>query len=265
MAFVFGCSGGEFFGGPDDGNEGGGFEACAAYECAIDVGLTEEDFGVVRFDAAAVENTGAFGKRRIITSGEPFAKVFVRGFGLFRGSGYAGTDGPDGFVGDDDTGCGVFIDLVEGALHLPVEDFFGEACGAFVEEFSDAEYGYEPAGVGVGEFSIEEVVCFAEERAAFAVTDEHILAAAVFEHVCGDFACEGALWFGIEVLGAEFECGAGDFVGDGEEVGERGADEDFDTGLFGRDSGGKFAGEINGGLAEGVHLPVSGDQKPTHG
>ena len=45
----------------DDSGEGVGFEACAADECAVDLDFVEECGGILRLDAAAVENAHGVG------------------------------------------------------------------------------------------------------------------------------------------------------------------------------------------------------------
>jgi hypothetical protein len=148
---------------------------------------------------------------------------------------------------------------------LSVEDFFGESGLAFGEQFADAEDWGDPPGDGGIEFAVEHCVGFPEQGTAFAVTDEHVLAAAVFEHFAGGFARERSGSFEVDVLSPESDGAAGDSLGDWEQVREGGADEHFDAGVFAGRNGSQFTCKLDSGAAKGVHLPVSGDQKPTHG
>ena len=46
----------------DDAQEGGGFKRGAAHQGAVDIGFGKERGGVVRGDAAAVEDADVFGR-----------------------------------------------------------------------------------------------------------------------------------------------------------------------------------------------------------
>jgi len=195
-------------GGLDDGAEVVGFEGGAADESAVDVGLGDEFGGVGGFHAAAVEDAGALRGGVVEDVGEDFAALCVSVLCVVGCGGFAGADGPDGFVGDDDSGGVGGGDAVEGGAELSFVDGVGFAGFALFDGFADAE-DWAEAGVECGaEFVVEELVLFADDVASFGVSDEDGGAVEVSEHVGGDFACEGAVGLVVDVLCAEGEsCG----------------------------------------------------------
>lgn len=103
---------------------------------SINVGLLGEFLAVLGVDGSTVENAGfvcCLGGDLFL---EPLAEVGVDFLGLFGGCDFAGSDGPDGLVGDDDLGP-VFHDLCDGA-ELGGDDFEGlvgfALLGSFVSD-----------------------------------------------------------------------------------------------------------------------------------
>src|SRR5262245_46301924 len=79
-------------GGLDDFEEVVGLEARPADEAAIDIGLREQALGVVRLDAAAVED-GQGGRELVaVQPGHALADVGLRLLRLLRGGSLAGAD-----------------------------------------------------------------------------------------------------------------------------------------------------------------------------
>ena len=78
------------------------FQARTADECAVYVGLGQECRRVVGFDAAAVLNYKRVGSRLAAELGDALADKQVRILGLLWRRVQSGSDGPNGFIGDDD-------------------------------------------------------------------------------------------------------------------------------------------------------------------
>ena len=95
---MVGCSGGPS--GFNNIEKGLGVETCAADEGSIDIGLGHEVGGILRFDTAAVEDTdgGSGGPKE---RDKELSNLLMDFVGLFGGGYFAGADGPDRFVGDD--------------------------------------------------------------------------------------------------------------------------------------------------------------------
>src|SRR5258708_20169101 len=78
----------------------------------------EQFFGVARFYAAAIEDGNAVGRRLVVFSGKYGADMRVHFLGLGDGSRFAGADGPDGFISDDDLSYLGFGEMKKGFFHL---------------------------------------------------------------------------------------------------------------------------------------------------
>lgn len=87
---------------PSDGAELIDLEACASDECTVNVGLAHEARDVVRLHRTAVQDAGRcshFLAEEFLERGTESVSDGLRLLG--RGS-LAGTDGPDGLIGDDE-------------------------------------------------------------------------------------------------------------------------------------------------------------------
>jgi len=115
----------------DDGGEGVWLEAGTADECAVDLFFAEQGCGVLGLDAAAVEDAGGFGQVGVEDVGQFCADDHVGFDGHLWSGGFAGSDGPDRLVGDDQgVGCGGRY-AGERALELGEQDLGGLAGFAF--------------------------------------------------------------------------------------------------------------------------------------
>src|SRR6201996_1385060 len=115
----------------DDFGEGLGDEAGAADERAVDVGLSHELADVFRLDGAAVEDARSFGGELAATKGELVTDDAVRFFGDVGCGCGAGTDGPHGFVGDDEAVSFGGGDVLQSDANLAADGLFGAALFAF--------------------------------------------------------------------------------------------------------------------------------------
>src|ERR1700761_832761 len=102
----------------DDRREGIGLQAGAADQCAINLLLAQQSGCVVGLDAAAVENAyllrNACSQQLRDFGADDFVGI---GCHLGRGS-FAGADGPDRLIGNDDGLGGVGSDAREGSSDL---------------------------------------------------------------------------------------------------------------------------------------------------
>ena len=65
----------------------------------------------------------------------------------------------------------------------------------------------------------------------FAMAGQTEFDAQVFEHLDGDFAGEGAVFFGVDVLRTQQHFAAGDGLADGVQIDERRGDADVHAGV----------------------------------
>ena len=88
-------------GGVDDVHKLLGLQGGTADEAAVDVRLGQQLSGVLGIHAAAVLNGDAAGHPCAVQAADGGADVGAHFACLLCRGGFAGTDGPDGFVGDD--------------------------------------------------------------------------------------------------------------------------------------------------------------------
>ena len=118
-------------------------------------------------------------------------------------SGFAGADGPDGLVGDDD-GRGSFSgDAREGAGDLRLEHLFGFARFALGENFTDADDGNDAVLERGVQFLVDDLVGLGEVLAALGVADERVRPTDGDELTDGGFAGIGAFFSKVDVLAAD--------------------------------------------------------------
>ncbi len=244
----------------DDIAEAAFFEGGAADEGAVDVREGHEFAGVGGFDASAVLDADAAGGGFVVEFGEQAADEGMGVLGLLGGGGFAGADGPDGFVGDDRFDQLLLGEAGEAAADLGLEDGLGLAGFAFGEGFTDADDGFEGGGVGGEGLAGDEGVGLFLVLAAFGVAEDDVADGEFLEHDGGDFSGVGADPVFAHVLGPEADVAVEDGLGDSGEGGEGGADDDIDF-LDGGEFAFEAADEVEGLGGGFVHLPIAGDDQ----
>ena len=124
-------------GGAHDGREGFGVERGASHQGAVHVGHGKESGRVLGFDRSSVKDPQV--------PGEFLAQCFacfrpdeLMGLGSKLWScGFAGSDGPNWLVGDNQLAGFFPRDGVKGPQTLSAQDVFGEAGLAFLQNFAD--------------------------------------------------------------------------------------------------------------------------------
>ncbi len=134
-------------GGGDDAQEGGGFEGGAAHQGAVEVGFGQETGGVVRGDAAAVEDADVFG-RGAQDLPQAAADEGVHLLGLPGGGGEAGADGPDRLIGQDQLLAGEGAQVGQALLQLLPHPGQGLLRLALLEGLADTADGAEAGAPG---------------------------------------------------------------------------------------------------------------------
>jgi hypothetical protein len=247
----------------DDGTEADGVEAGSADECAVDVGLRHETFDIVGLYAAAVEDTGLGGSFRAVLGGYQTAEVAVCGGCHVGGCGLAGSDGPDGFVGDSDLSELRIGEGCDASIELRLEDGLRAAGFALFETFADTDDGFESVfECGEGAFA-DGFFRFAEILTAFTMADDDPFTSDTDEHGAGDLAGIGAFLGPKDVLRADLDVGSrrgGYGRGD---VDKRSPDDDIGVGRL-RHEGKKFFEESSSFGGSFVHLPIAGHEWFTH-
>ena len=166
----------------NDGSEGVQCQAGSPDEGSIDIGPSQESRDGVWCDASSVEDSHGGGDGFSMTFFEKSAREVVDGLGLIRGRGFAGTDGPDRFVGQDDLVETVGSDFPETGFDLIGNDRFGLARFPLFESLSNAEDGRESRLDGRGDLAGRLRVGFTELVTTFRVTYESQLASQCGDH-----------------------------------------------------------------------------------
>ena len=135
-------------------------------------------------------------------------------FGLVGGGGFAGADGPDGFVGDDDLRDLFGGEVVEAGVDLAGDDG-GDLVGFALDEgLADAHDWDEVVVEGGLYFLVDGLVGFVEVLAAFGVADDDVIGSGVFDLEGGALAGVGAGVFWVGVLGGYGDVGVFEVGGD---------------------------------------------------
>ena len=177
--------------------------------------------------------------------------------GFLGGSGEAGADSPDGFVGNDDVGCLFGRDVFQTAGELCGKDFFESVAEAFVLGLTDAEDGSEAIGDGLLDLGVDDGIGFTVVLATFAVAENDVGNAKFLEHRGGDFTGECAVVLIGNVLGGDSDDRIALELGnDGGNSDEGRGDHNVAGELLAVDVLEEFIDEGGGFSRADVHFPV---------
>ena len=132
-----------------------------------------------------------------------------------------------------------------------------------LEHFTNAKDRNQSGGKNGLELFVGQLVALADDVAAFAVAENDVFAADVFQHPNADLTGERAFFLEVAVLGTDSNVGAFEDLGDRVNVNERRADRD--VGVI--DVFGRFLQAFDQGDGSGtvhVHFPVTSDERTTH-
>ena len=168
----------------------------------------------------------------------------------------AGTNGPDGLVGDDDVGP-----LVDGCLDgikLSLEHIVGLVFVSLLKSLTNAKDGLKTSGLSLSDLLGDDFIILTEELSALGVANESPLKAEVDDLLGTDLASEGTVALGADVLGrhehirVEHGLSGSDVEGDGSNNDLNAVLVEF-HGVEGLSAKGTH--EVNGAIG----LPVSSD------
>ncbi len=215
--------------------------------------------GIVGLDAAAVEDAHLRGDVGAEQLGDFSADDLVRVGGHLGRGGFAGADGPDGLIGNDD-GRGHFGgDAGERSGDLGLENLFGFAGFALGEDFADADDGNQAVLERGVELLVDDFVGLGEVLAALGVADERMRAADGLELADGGFAGVGAFFGKVDVLRADGDVRSLGGFNDGGQQDGRGEQGDLVAGVAGN-QGQEGIDKSLGFGGRFVHLPISGNE-----
>src|SRR5919205_69626 len=242
----------------DNARERLGLQARAADERAVHVRLFHQPRDVVGFDGAAVEDAERGGRflREPTRENAPDKRVHL--LRLLRRRCTPRPDGPDRFVGDNDTfevgGC----QITQAALDLPLHYSFGHAAVALLQSLADADDDAQPRLQGGQRLAVHEVVGLVVELPPLRVADDDVRRARVAQHVGRDLArVRAVLRLGRAVLTGDVYVGAFEAVGHRLQGGEGGRDDHVAV-VGVRHQGLQIDRGLHRLADQLVHLPVPG-------
>lgn len=171
---------------------------------------------------------------------------------LLGGSGLAGTNGPDGLVGDNHVGP--VTDLVGIGAHLAGDHLVGIASLALLQGLANAGNDLETSCQSMLGLLGDQFVGLLEDGTTLRVAQNDPVDIDVLQHGWRDFASEGTLGLLVGVLAGHADA-AGQQVAGVHQIDGRAADDHLGVGVqLGLTEG---LADLSNGLLVAVHLPVS--------
>lgn len=171
---------------------------------------------------------------------------------LFGGCGLAGTNGPDGLVGDNHVGP--VTDLVGVRAHLAGDDFVGVASLTLLQGLANAGNDLETSSQSMLGLLGDEFIGFLEDGTTLRVAQNDPVDIDVLQHGWRDFASEGTLRHLVGVLAGHADA-AGQQVAGVHQIDGGAADDHLGVGV--QLSLAERLADLSNGLLVTVHLPVS--------
>lgn len=171
---------------------------------------------------------------------------------LFGGGGLAGTDGPDGLVGDNNVGP--VADLVGVRAHLASNHFVGVASLALLQGLANAGNDLEASGQGMRGLLGDQFIGLLEDGTTLRMAQDDPIDVDVLQHGGRNLASEGTLGLLVGVLSGHTDA-AGQQVAGVHQVDGWAADDHLGVGV--QLSIAQSLADLSNGLLVTIHLPVS--------
>lgn len=199
-------------------------EGSTTDEETVNVLLLAELATVLLVDTAAVQDAGLVGNLVADVGLEPVTDGLVNLLSLLGGGNLAGTNGPDGLVGDDNLGPVRDLGLEGGELFG--DDGDGVAGLTLLEALTAAPDDAEAVGGGILGLGGNNLVRLAEDGTALRVSEDGPVDLGVGELGNGKLTSEGTIGLVVDVLGGDFDLGA-NLLTDRDEVESAGSNDDL--------------------------------------
>ena len=208
--------------GVDDVNKGG-LQRGTTNEETVNVLLLGELVAVLLADTATVDDSGVVRGGLADLLGEVLTNSGVDLLSLLSAGDLAGTNGPDGLVGNDN--LAPVLDLLGDGAELVGDDLDGLVGLSLLEGLANAENNTEAVvkgGLGLGG---DEVVGLLEDDTALRVTGQGPGDVGLLELAGRDLTGESTVGLVEDVLGSDLETGAEVLAGEEKVEGRRGNDD----------------------------------------
>src|SRR5690606_8354792 len=248
----------------DDLREAGRVEAGSPDQRPVDLGLLHEAADVLRLDAAAVLDPHPGCRLAAEPAGDLLPDQPGDAVGFAAGGGLAGSDGPDGLVGDHQLAGIVELQPLDDGPDLPAHHLLRLAAPALVQGLADAGDDADPFRQGRLGLPADVLVGLVEVGPPLRMPDDDVVAAQVFQHHRRDLAGVRPLVRPEDVLGAQLDPGAFDHLGHRVERGKRGAEHHLHPLELIAHQDLQLLGQADGLRDRLVHLPVAGNDGFSH-
>jgi hypothetical protein len=194
----------------------GRLEGSTANQETVNVGLLAELLAVLLADTATVQDAGLVSDLVANLLLQPGTDGGVDLLGLLSGGDLAGTNGPDGLVGNDN--LAPVADLLLESGKLVGNDLEGLARLALLKRLTAAPDDADTVLNGVLGLGGNNLVRLLEDGTALRVTQDGPVDAGVLELLDGDLASEGTVGLVVDVLGSNLDGLLLQVLTDGQEV-----------------------------------------------
>lgn len=200
------------------------FQRSTANQEAINVYLLAQVLAVLLRDTATVDDSGLLCNLLANLLLQPSSDSCMDLLGLLSGGNLAGTNGPDGLVGDDNLRpvCHLFLD----SLQLACDDLNGLVGLSLLKRFTTAEDNTDSAVQSSLGFRCYKGIIFLQNHTALRVAKESPGDVAVLELVDRDLAGEGSVRLVEDILGRNLDARLEVLTGE-EEVESWGRNDDL--------------------------------------
>ena len=158
------------FGASDDLRKASRIQARTADQRAVDILLAHQFLCVVGLNASAVLDSNPVSCSSIGEPGQHRTNKRVRLLGLGRRGGSSGSNGPTRLISQDEFGKILLRYSFQTFTHLPLQNLLHLIAVPFVERFAHAKNGTKTGIQRRSHLTINDLVCFAEQRPPFAMT-----------------------------------------------------------------------------------------------
>ncbi len=177
---------------------------------------------VLSADGTTVDDPGSVCDVLGNSLGQPVSDIDMSLLSLFDGCDFAGTDGPDGFVSDDDVPVdqhytsdyrdddslpGRLGNITSNSIQLPLYNFLGLVCLSLLQGFSNTGNNTQTSFNCRLDFFSDKLVGISKHGSSFGMTKNDPVDIGIFELVGRDFTSEGSRGGGEAVLGRDLGWG----------------------------------------------------------
>jgi hypothetical protein len=182
-----------------------GLQSSTTDQETIDVLLLEKINGVLFSDGTTVDNSD--GIRDVLGDflGQMSSDESVDFFSLFGGSGLSGTDGPDGFIGNDDSGVIFSRELALQSVELSGDDVQSFIAFSLLKRFTDTEDNVKTVVQSISSLGGNNLIRFVEVLSSFRVTQNSPLQAEVLNVLRSNFTSVSTETSGRGVLDRDLD------------------------------------------------------------